>query len=267
MHVKEPPSVEDVSKSQTAATSATKHPIIIASGIFSVFLAGSLLGGMLGALLTDSLIFTLVLSEAILSLVAVALVKRFGWWERAGFANFRKPAEIKLFIPLVFLPLLSFIEGVNVSNLSDVISFALLSVLVGFAEEAFFRGLMITALAPAGARCAVILSALLFGIPHAMPAITGAWDPLFTAVNAFAALGIGLSFGALFVRTKGIWSLVSIHAAIDFTALVSEGSLLIGEKPIHIHLVSGATAMLLIAYGLWLLRGTDSEVREGAASG
>ena len=112
-------------------------------------------------------------------------------------------------------------------------AFAALTLIVGFAEETFFRGLILTTLLPTGAIRAVILSSLLFAAPHLLNIIGGLWDPAFTLVDSIAAFGLGITFAAIRLRTGSIWPVIGIHAFFDFTSLVSLGGITVTAQSLQ----------------------------------
>ena len=132
--------------------------------------------------------------------------------------------------------------------------FAVFSLIVAWSEEAFFRGLILQTLLPAGIRIAIIISALLFGLPHLFNFLGGLWDPQFVIANAIAAFGIGVTFAALVIRIGTIWPPVMIHALVNFTALISLGSLVVPvQTPLQLALTVSAGVVLTV-YGLYLMR-------------
>lgn len=80
--------------------------------------------------------------------------------------------------------------------LLNLITYALLPALV---EETIFRGWFIAALQPSGERCALVTSALLFGLAHG------------NLTQMPFAFMLGLLFGWLFLRTGRLWPAMVIH--------------------------------------------------------
>ncbi len=73
------------------------------------------------------------------------------------------------------------------------------AVLPAVVEELVFRGWFVAALQPAGERCALITSALLFGLAHG------------NLTQMPFAFMLGLLFGWLFLRTGRLWPSMVIH--------------------------------------------------------
>ena len=88
------------------------------------------------------------------------------------------------------------------------ISFISTAIVPAFAEELFFRGLLISNIRPYSEKGAIIISALAFGLMH---------QNLIQTVYATAA---GLALGYVYVKTKSLWSVIIIHFANNFVSVV-----------------------------------------------
>ena len=135
-----------------------------------------------------------------------------------------------------------------------LLAFAALTLVIGFAEETFFRGLILNTLLPTGTIHAVVLSSFLFAILHFLNIIGGTWDPLFTIVDSVAAFGLGITFAAIRLRTGSIWPLVGIHALFDFTSLISLGGINVPAQSPRVLFTSVFFGIVFVVYGLFLLR-------------
>jgi membrane protease YdiL (CAAX protease family) len=96
-----------------------------------------------------------------------------------------------------------------------------ITLLVGFAEESIFRGLMLNALKPRGLWKAAIITAVLFGLTHAMNAITGK-DMLSIVMQICYAAAIGFAYAALVLKKGNLWLLVLAHILIDFVNFIQK---------------------------------------------
>jgi membrane protease YdiL (CAAX protease family) len=220
-----------------------------------LFFLLSLIGGGVAGSITRDPVLLLTLSYFIIGTGAFLLMSGLGWWMKAGFTTFGRQRDIVLYLLPTVIALFSLTEGISVTGWRDVALFASFSLIVAWTEEAFFRGLILQTLLPAGIRIAVILSAVLFGLPHLLNAIGGLWDPLFVIANSVAAFGIGITLAALVIRTGTIWPPVLIHALVNFTALLSLGSLVVPvQTPLQLSLTVSAGVVLAV-YGLYLIRG------------
>ena len=194
------------------------------------------------------------LGDLILAAIGVALLMRLDWWEKAGYTTGIRLKHAPLIIlPLAFA-LLPLGTGIQVTAPAAILAFAALTLIVGFAEETFFRGLILTSLLPAGALRAVVLSSLLFAAPHLLNIIGGLWDPAFTIVDSIAAFGLGITFAAIRLRTGSIWPVIGIHALFDFTSLIALGGITVTSQSLQSLVTSVCIGIVFIAYGLFLLR-------------
>ena len=219
-----------------------------------LFFLLSLIGGGVAWFITRDPVMLLALSYLVIGSGAVLLLSRLGWWKKAGFTTLGRRRDSALYLLPAIIALLSLSEGISVTSWGDVALFAAFSLIVAWTEEAFFRGLILQTLLPAGIRIAIILSALLFGLPHLFNVLGGLWDPLFVIANTVAAFGIGITFAALVIRTGTIWPPVMIHALVNFTALLSLGSLVVPvQTPLQLVLTVSAGVVLAV-YGLYLIR-------------
>ena len=146
-----------------------------------------------------------------------------------------------------------------------ILAFAALTLVVGFAEETYFRGLILTSLLPTGVIRAALISSFFFAAPHLLNNLGGTWDPAFTVVDSIAAFGLGITFVALRLRAGSIWPLVGIHTLFDFTSLVALGGVEVHAQSLQLLVSSVIVGMAFVAYGLFLLRGVKNNVPEQPA--
>lgn len=230
------------------------YNLLVALLLWGLFLSIIIFWGELGLFPGASDIGQVTGVYAVLSCAALVLLTGLRWWKRAGLTTPGRIQHLPLYLIPFLVALLSLPENPSTAGPSTVVSFAILTLLVGFAEEVFFRGLILGSLRPLGTVNAVLISAFLFGLPHLLNAVGGTWDPLFTIADTFAALGIGVTFAALAIRTGTIWPLIGIHALIDFTALLTHGSIVVPAQPVGVLVVTVAVGVVLVVYGLYLIR-------------
>jgi len=115
---------------------------------------------------------------------------------------------------------------------------ALLCLGVGMLEETAVRGLLLNGLLArmgrtrAGVYGAAIIASLAFGMMH-FDFLIDFTDPLQVAQNCLKVLQAGMCgflFAAIFVRTRNIWTVITIHAANDFMLLFLSNGLV--EAPV-----------------------------------
>ncbi len=242
---------------------STRSPYPGAAAFLLLFLFLSLFGGIIAELFTRDPVELLTVSYLVVAAGAFVLLSGLRWWRRAGFTSLGHRSDVLLYLLPTAIALFSLTEGITATGWSEVALFAAFSFVVAWTEEAFFRGLVLQTLLPAGIRPAVIVSALLFGLPHLFNAFGGLWDLQFVIANTVAALGIGITLAALVVRTGTIWPPILIHALVNFTALLSLGSLVVPvQTPLQLALTVTA-GVVLAGYGWYLIRGIPGSTPGG----
>jgi hypothetical protein len=239
-----------------------RHPYFSAAG-FLLIVVGVVLGvGALNEFFLMSTLEQVAMGDLVLALIGVLLVIRLRWWEKAGFTKGVRWADIPLFILPGAVALLSLSGGIRVSSVVTILSFAAVTLVVGFAEETYFRGLILTTLLPTGVIRAAVISSFFFAAPHLLNTIGGIWDPSFAIVDSVAAFGLGITFAALRVRTGSIWPLIGIHALFDFTSLITLGGFSVPSQSSQVLITSVIIGIVFLIYGLFLLRGSKINVPE-----
>jgi CAAX protease family protein len=234
-------------------TSNIRNPYVFAVTLLAIFILVDMIAGGFYSHSNLPVVSQVVIADSALALIGIALLGYLGWWEVAGYTRLIRLRELPLFLLPLVISLLSLSSGVVVTAPLQVVTFALFALLIGFSEETFFRGLMVTSLLPRGVSRAVIISSFLFAAPHLLNVLAGIWDPLFALADTIAAFGIGITFAALRVRTGSIWPLIGLHALIDFCALLALGSIEITAQSAESLTVSVFIGILLTGYGLFLI--------------
>ena len=249
----------------------TSRPFLSAFGFLAIVVTVVLgIGAVNEVFLMGSLIQVAVV-DSVLALTGIFFVFRLCWWKKAGYTAGIRWADVPLLVLPGAVALLSLSSGIRVTAPVTVLAFAALTLVVGFAEETWFRGLILTTLLPIGVLRATVISAFFFAAPHLLNSLGGTWDPTFTMVDTVAAFGLGLTFAALRLRTGSIWPLVSIHALFDFTSLVAVGGVEVHAQSLQVLISSVIVGVVFAVYGLFLLRGVKDDVpkhrvfREGEA--
>lgn len=182
-----------------------------------------------------------------LTVIVAALLTWLGWWRRIGFRPAGSNADLLWFV-VPFLPMLiNFIPGLELTSLRHVLVVLAITLMVGFVEEAVFRGLMFKMLESRGVWRAVIVTSLLFGLTHALNVLTGkslAED----AAQIFYAVAIGFAYAALVWRRGIIWPLVIAHFAIDFVNMLQKPGFT--YSPFWTLAITVGIAVVFTAYGI-----------------
>jgi uncharacterized protein len=216
-----------------------------------------LLGAGLTQLQMPALTSRLVI-EAVFCGYVVLLLTRLRWWQEAGFKPPRSGRTLLAFLPLLLLPVAVVASsGFKAASAGQMIAFAALTVMVGFAEEGLLRGVALRALLPIGLMRAAVLSSLLFGIGHLLNLGHGS-SPLTVTVQMIYSTLLGIGFAGVRMYTGTIWPAIAAHALIDFADVASRGFVLAPPRDVTL---AGVVAPIVITglyalYGWWLLRRT-----------
>jgi len=236
------------------------HPYQSAAG-FLVILVCIVLGtGAVNAILLEGPLVQVPLVDSVLACTGILVLMRLSWWEKAGYTSWIRWRDVPFFIPPIAVALLSLTSGIPKTAPLTLFAFAALTFVVGFAEELWFRGLILSSLLPVGILRAAAISAVCFALPHLLNVLGGTWDPAFTVVDTVAAFGLGFTFAALRIRTGSIWPLVGVHALFDFTSIVAIGGVEVHAQSLPLLVTSVAVGGAFVTYGLFLLRGTRDPV-------
>lgn len=145
---------------------------------------------------------------------------------------------------------------------------------IGVREECFFRAIIQNILAKKyanttkGVWLTAIVSALIFGLIHAFNVFSGV-NALSAIIQAVTNVGLGLFYGAVYLRCKNIWALISIHALTDTVGLFA--SIFTTKSEIEIISTISWPSLIIgvafIAISIFLLRPSKcKEIVEGFKS-
>ncbi len=188
------------------------------------------------------------IANSALSVLVIGALSALGWWRAVGFRRPAHPRHLLFFLPL-FLPILINLGvGLNVPGLWLFTELLALALLIGFAEEAVFRGLMLNALKARGLWRAAIITSLLFGLSHSLNLLSGKSGADILIQVAYA-LAVGFAFAAVVLKHGVLWPLVVAHTLIDFTSFIGKDTV-----PAVWNVVAGvALTFLFMAYGLYIM--------------
>ncbi len=116
-------------------------------------------------------------------------------------------------------------------------------------EEVVFRGIFIHNLKASGKSdmAALLIPAVLFGLIHLTNAVNG--DILQALVQTCYAVVVGLVFGAIYIRTGDLCSVILAHAAIDITNRMFTGA---STTPVPVIAAFVVFLAAEAAYAFWL---------------
>jgi uncharacterized protein len=233
-----------------------RHPYWFVALLEVVIIFVYLLAGTVAHFANLSNLGLYAIANLSLMVIAAALLTGMGWWRTVGFRRADKPADL-WFFAIPFLPVIfNLIPGVQVNDLQFLLGVLAITLMVGFVEEVFFRGLMLNALKSRGVWKAAVITALLFGLTHALNSLAGK-SVADDVAQIFYAMAIGFAFAALVLKKGIIWPLVLAHFVIDFANFIQRPGFSY-PSPWDLLIVL-ATAVIFTGYGLYLMRLRDPE--------
>lgn len=136
--------------------------------------------------------------------------------------------------PILLITVIQFISAVfglisnkEVFDMLNIISLLFMSFSIGFYEELFTRGwLQNTIVEKYGKNrkqviISILISSFIFGSWHLLNIFDGQ-DVIYTIMQSVNATAIGFLLGAIYYKTKNIWSVIFLHAVYDFAILLPE---------------------------------------------
>lgn len=200
----------------------------------------------------------------LLAAVAVGVAARLGWLQGAGLSQpgnayaWAIIAPVFLYVVIVYPLLFTGTLSLRTSDPGLAALVAANGFAAGVMEEAWFRGLILYALVRrwgahwSGALKSLLLSAVLFSLPHALNVLAGA-EPMRVLAQLVWAVLLGFVFGTLVLAGGSVWPAAILHGLAN--AIVHVNRM---EHPVVLTPSSAvflAIAPLpLVAYGLFLLR-------------
>ena len=186
----------------------------------------------------------------VLAIALAAVSTAIPLWEELGVAA--RPRMLRrclYFIPLWILATGNVWDGFKLQYSGAALWYAIGSMaLVGFVEEMLFRGFLFRALLKKrGAKVAVIVSAVTFGIGHIVNLLAGmaAAENLLMIVFAVAW---GFVFTMVYYKSGSLLPCIIAHAVVDVLSMVAM------ETSWGTLLYIGATIVIGGIYSLWLAK-------------
>ncbi|MEN9937815.1 MAG: hypothetical protein RLZZ387_4394 [Chloroflexota bacterium] len=189
------------------------------------------------------------IANSTLSVLVIGALSALGWWRAVGFTRPAHPRDLFFFLPLLLPVLINLGVGLKVPGLLLFTQLLALAFLIGFAEEAIFRGLMLNALKARGLWQAAMITSLLFGLSHSLNLLSGK-SGANILIQVSYALAVGFAFAAVALKKGVIWPLVVAHALIDFTSFIGKDTV-----PAFWNAIAGVVlTFMFMSYGLYLMR-------------
>ena len=237
-----------------------RYPWVVSYASALLFLAVAFVGTPIGNQIEQAAHLPvnsgILIQQFLLVIVSALAVTLFGGWREAGFDKlFQFKAFLFAVPPLIGPIFLLFYSGVIVSEPLQIVMLIVFTAMIGFAEEALCRGVMIQTFLPRGPMQAAIISSLIFGSMHLIQIFYGMSVGMALLFAVYAAL-IGFGFAAPYLRSGGaIWPLITVHALFDLLGKLGHGWGAQAQPTSSFEvLVRLVLAILVGIYGFWLLR-------------
>ena len=227
-----------------------RYPLVAAALVAFICVFFTALGSALAQILalpdtTGHLVIAAFL--AVSTLVGLLIMKRSpATLAQYGFQ--RQPLagadKVWFYLPLVLIEILPLaIYGVAKGHGAGYYATMLLfTVMIGFNEETYFRGLVLHFLQNKSTRWAIWGSSVIFGLLHSAN-LLGGKDVLYTVLQILFAFLVGLVLAELLVQTGSLWVLIVWHAAHDFISYITPEVLDTGAL-----VLLGVQVAILLAY-------------------
>lgn len=205
--------------------------VVLSIALFGFMLAWSvgLAGPLMDFMAPQSEWASYIINKGVLALVIVLAL----WWMnafaavgyRSGGGSSSSLASFLIGAPLMALGLVSLLDPNRATLVPIEITGWIVAIsLIAFTEETVFRGVIWKALENASLWARAIVTSILFGLIHFIPAGMGdyGWD--IGAVYGLSAAGFGMIFAAMRERAGSIWSVIIAHVLFDIAAISQAGN-------------------------------------------
>ncbi|MCA1292212.1 CPBP family intramembrane metalloprotease [Paenibacillus sp. alder61] len=238
-----------------------KHPyiaVLIAALICTFLTAVGSAAAQMAELAEIPAHLVMTASVSLSALAGMWLLRRSGL--SAKEAGFRSPASgtvrsIWFCVPLLLMEVIPFVAyGPAFTRPgAEYAALALFTIVVGFNEELYFRGLAFSFLAKKSRKQAVIGSAVIFGVLHAANALSGT-NPAEVLLQIAFAFFAGLVLALIVSITRSLWIGIVWHTVHNFLSFSTEVAF---DRTALAVLSAQVLILLIFTIGLWK-RGTEA---------
>lgn len=191
---------------------------------------------------------------------SVLLAVLYIWRSKYSFSGvgFRKmePGVFKkfmYFLPAIVMEAIGLVVGFKKISVGFVAAVFFFTLAVGFAEEIYFRGIILKVLDGMGIKTAVVLSSIIFGVTH-LGNIAGGANIFETLLQVVFAFIIGIVFAEMFIISKSLIPVIIWHFLHDFTSFLQVAP----EVNTVLILLTALQTVILIIYAIFMWRNLKS---------
>lgn len=214
---------------------------------------------VIGTSITQMLDSTLVLPNVITFVFHILTTAfLFVWLKSSALLKYYGVARPEIsskrllfYIPLILAVSCNLWLGVKLNyGIAESILLVLSMLCVGFLEEIIFRGFLFKAMEKDGIKSAVAVSSITFGIGHIINLLNGTGAPLETSLQIVTAIGFGLLFVIIFIKTKSIVPCIISHSTINaLSVFASEGGGAVSEI-----ITSALLLLITVIYSIYIIK-------------
>ncbi|MBR0529478.1 MAG: CPBP family intramembrane metalloprotease [Ruminococcus sp.] len=178
--------------------------------------------------------------------------------DKTGLCVPKVPAKnAAYYLPMYFVAVLPLFCGVKAQGgAKEMTLFVCKMLFVGFLEEIIFRGFLYKAIQKQNDKRAVVISALTFGVGHAVNLLNGS-SVFETVIQILFAVGVGFMLVFIVRRTGSLIHCMLFHGLNNALTGFTSGSLLIklmGSERNAVIIEVAVRLAITVGYTLWLIK-------------
>ncbi len=168
-----------------------------------------------------SLVYMLFFAQ----IVQLLIVKVFLWktelakYARLGGEHIGK--AVLMGVPILLLSGVNLLVTQNPYGTIDLLWLFIICLMIGFTEEAIYRGVIYGVLAHRKPLVAILVSSLLFGSAHLVNFLGFPFDPGMMIITVLYTGSIGFLFAVIYHITKSFSGIVLLHALYNYFIMIS----------------------------------------------
>lgn len=172
-----------------------------------------------------------------------------------GLVGIREWKKYLYFLPLLLIISVNLWGGVHIKNTADEILFHIITMInVGFIEEIIFRGFLFKMIAKNNLKCAMVVSAVTFGVGHIVNLLNGA-DVIPTLLQICYATAIGFLFVVIFYKSRSLIPCIITHALVNSLSVFS------GQNETLSYISSAFLIVVSAIYAIYINRTVQEETK------
>ena len=189
-----------------------------------------------------------VIVNTVFSLCLIVIMTALKKTSYYGLTKVKNAKEYLYFVPLIIILTVNLWNGINVNNSASEIVFYILTMLnIGFIEEIIFRGFLFKMMAKNSVNSAIIVSALTFGIGHAVNLLNGT-ELIPTVLQICYAASIGYLFVIIFHKSKSLVPCIITHSLMNSLSIFNV------ENAVSLYVSSAFLIIAPLIYALYINR-------------